>query len=433
MSARNTALAALIACRRRAAWSDGVLKEYLRRDRLDARDAALAARLCYGVLQNRLLLDFYLSRFVKPPLKKLQPVVLDILRLGAYQLTMTGRIPASAAINEAVEQTKRSANRQAAGLVNGALRAMARAGTDLPEPPDLATKYSHPAPLVALLRENVGEALLEPLLQCDNEAPPTAVQHNPLRCTEPALLEAWEEQNVPWTRHPWMPGCFQVTGAPASLPGFREGWFYVQDAAARLAVRAAGLKPGMRVLDCCAAPGGKSFAAAIELENRGEVLSCDIHPHKLPLIEAGAERLGAKAVKTVQQDAAAPREDWAGQMDAVLADVPCSGLGVIRKKPDIRYKDLAQTEQLPALQGNILQNAGRYVKPGGVLLYSTCTVVKRENEAVAEAFLERNRDFVPEPMTLPEALRGEPSAMLTLLPCTDECDGFFLAKLRKTV
>ncbi len=140
MSARNTALAALIACRKREAWSDGVLKDYLRRDKLDARDAALASRLCYGVLQNRLLLDFYLSRFVKPPLKKLQPVVLDILRLGAYQLTMTDRIPASAAINEAVEQAKRSANRQAAGLVNGALRAMARTGEDLPAPPDLDRK-----------------------------------------------------------------------------------------------------------------------------------------------------------------------------------------------------------------------------------------------------------------------------------------------------
>lgn len=127
------------------------------------------------------------------------------------------------------------------------------------------------------------------------------------------------------------------------------------------------------------------------------------------------------------------REDWIEQMDAVLADVPCSGLGVIRKKPDVRYKDLTKMERLLELQASILQNAGRYVKPGGVLLYSTCTVLKRENEAVAEAFLERNRDFVPEPMTLPEALRREPSAMLTLLPCVDECDGFFLAKLRKTV
>lgn len=433
MSARNTALAALIACRRRDAWSDRVLQEYLRRDKLDARDAALAARLCYGVLQNRLLLDFYLSRFVKQPLKKLQPVVLDILRLGVYQLTMTSRIPASAAINEAVGQAARSANRQAAGLVNGVLRSIARAGENLPEPPDLSTRYSHPAPLVELLRENAGEELLEPLLQSNNSAPPAAVQHNPLRCRETELLNAWDAQGIAWTRHPWMPGCFQLTGSPAPLPGFQEGWFYVQDAAARLAVRAAGLKPGMRVLDCCAAPGGKSFAAAIELQDRGEILSCDIYPHKLPLIEEGAERLGAKTVKAVQQDAAVFREEWAGQMDAVLADVPCSGLGVIRKKPDIRYKDPAQMERLPELQSKILQNAGRYVKPGGVLLYSTCTILKRENEAVTEDFLERNREFHPEPMTLPEALHRDETAILTLLPCTDECDGFFLAKLRKTV
>ena len=433
MSARNTALAVLIACRKRDGWSDAILKDCLRRDRLDTRDAALAARLCYGVLQNRMLLDYYLSHFVKPPLKKLQPVVLDILRLGAYQLTMLERIPASAAINEAVEQTKRSAGRQAAGLVNGTLRSMARAGEALPEPPDLSVRYSHPAPLVDLLRESVGEELLEPLLRCGNEAPSTVVQRNPLRCGEKELLDAWDEKGTAWTRHPWMPGCFLLKGGPVSAPGFQEGWFYVQDAAARLAVRAAGLKPGMRVLDCCAAPGGKSFAAAIEMENRGEITACDIHPHKLPLIEAGAKRLGADIVKTVLQDAAAPREDWADRMDAVLVDAPCSGLGVIRKKPDIRYKDLAGMEQLPELQKQILRNAGRYVKPGGTLLYSTCTVLKRENEAVTEDFLERNRDFVPEPVTLPEALHRAGAAMVTLLPCTDECDGFFVAKLRKTI
>jgi len=433
MPARAAALSVLIACRRAGAWPDGALKETLRRAHLDARDAALAARLCYGVLQNRMLLDFYLSAFLSRPLKSLQPVVLDILRLGAYQITMLDRVPPAAAIDRAVEQAKRSANRRAAGLVNAVLRALAREKERLPAPPDLATRYSHPAPLVALLRENIGEEWLEPFLQSDNGAPGTVVQHNPLQCGEETLLARWTEAGVRWTRHAWMPSCFLAAGNPETLPGYEEGFFYVQDAAARLAVRAAGLRPGMRVLDCCAAPGGKSFAAAIELENRGEIVSCDIHPHKLSLIEAGAKRLGAGIITTAVQDAAVCREDWRERFDAVLVDAPCSGLGVIRKKPDIRYKDLAAMEGLPELQLKILQTAGRYVKPGGILLYSTCTVLKRENEAVAAAFLSRAGNFTPAPLALPDGLREGARAMLTLLPCADECDGFFLAKLRKNV
>jgi len=433
MPARAAALSVLIACRRAGAWPDGALKETLRRARLDARDAALAARLCYGVVQNRMLLDFYLSAFLTRPLKSLQPVVLDILRLGAYQIVMLDRIPPAAAINSAVEQTKRSANRQAAGLVNAVLRALARAKDRLPEPPDLATRYSHPAPLVALLRENIGEEYLEPFLRSDNGAPETSVQHNPLQCGEEELLARWAQEGVRWTRHAWMPSCYLTAGSPETLPGYGEGFFYVQDAAARLAVRAAGLRPGMRVLDCCAAPGGKSFAAAIEMGNRGGIVSCDIHPHKLPLIESGAGRLGADIIAAAVQDAAACRPDWREGFDAVLADVPCSGLGVIRKKPDIRYKNLTEMEALPELQLKILRTVSQYLKPGGILLYSTCTVLKRENEAVVADFLADAGGFTPAPLALPEGLRKGARAMLTLLPCADECDGFFLAKLRKNV
>ena len=174
MSARTTALAALIACRRRNAWSDGILKEYIARDGLDRRDAALASRLCYGVLQNRMLLDFYIGAFLKGKLRDLQPVVLDILRLGVYQLVMTDKIPAAACVNEAVEQGKKYANARAAGLINGVLRSVSRAEC-LPEPPDLATRFSHPAELVELLRNSVGDDLLPRLLASHNEAPRTCV------------------------------------------------------------------------------------------------------------------------------------------------------------------------------------------------------------------------------------------------------------------
>jgi len=433
MSARDTALAALIACRKANAWSDGVLKEYIRRDKLDRRDAALASRLCYGVLQNRMLLDFYLASFVRGKLKDLQPIVLDILRLGAYQLVLTDRIPDSAAVNEAVGQTKRYANARAAGLVNGVLRSLARSRDKLPVPPDLATKYSHPKELVELLRGAVGTERLEALLQCNNAAPRTAVQVNPLRLSAATLKARWTEAGVAYETLPWLPGCLELSGAGGieDLPGFSEGWFYVQDPAARLAVLAAGLTPGMTVLDCCAAPGGKSFAAAMEMKNQGKILACDLHAHKLSLIERGAARLGITITQTLEQDASAPRPEWEGKMDAVLADVPCSGLGVIRKKPDIRYKRTDELTRLPEIQSAILGNVCRYVKPGGVLLYSTCTILPRENEDVVSAFLRSHPEFSAESMPLPAALNLPNAGMATLLPCEHGTDGFFLARLRK--
>lgn len=433
MAARQTALSVLIACRRQGAWSDGALKEYIVRDRLDARDAALASRLCYGVLQNRALLDFDLACVVHGGLKKLQPVVLDILRLAAYQILFLDKIPPSAAVNEAVEQGKRYANRQAAGLINAALRTLLREKDSLPQPEDLATRYSHSPELIALLTEAVGEEKIERLLAAHNEAPQLAAQINTLLASTDAVQRELEGQNIACQRHPWLPDCLllQGSGNLERLDAFREGRLYVQDPAARLAVLCAEPRPGMRVLDCCAAPGGKSFAAAICMQNEGEILSCDIHAHKLKLIEAGAARLELSCIRTMLRDAARAEETFDGQMDVVLADVPCSGLGVIRKKPDIREKNLEQIARLPALQLAILKHAARAVKPGGVLLYSTCTILKRENEEVVAAFLRDMPSFETEALPLPEGLTGGESGCMTLLPCDHGTDGFFLCRLRR--
>lgn len=428
MTGRDAALRALLACRKSGAWSDGALKELLRG--MERREAALASRLCYGVLQNRMLLDWQLARFTK--LEKLQPAVHEILRLALYQLTLTDRIPASAAVNEAVEQTKRFANPQAARLVNAVLRSALRA-QPLPQPEDLSIKYSHPQALTELLAAQFGQETTEKLLKSHNEAPQTVLQVNRLRATGQQVADALREAGVECSEHPWLADCLTVrgTGSLEQLAAFEQGWFYVQDAAARLAVEAAGLQPGMRVLDCCAAPGGKSFAAAIAMQNRGSITSCDIHPHKLQLIERGAARLGICVLQTRLQDASEPVPEWENAMDAVLADVPCSGLGVIRKKPDIRYKDLTQTERLPELQLAILRQQARYVRPNGVLLYSTCTVLKRENEDVVQAFLQENPDFSAENVHFPQNSGIPDGAMTTLLPCTHGTDGFFICKLRR--
>ncbi len=426
MTGREAALRALLACRKNGAWSEGALKDLLRD--MDRREAAFASRLCYGVLQNRSLLDHWIRPFLRG---KLQPAVEELLRLAVYQITMMDKIPPSAAVNEAVELGKKYANPQAAKVINGVLRSLLRS-MPLAVPEELSVRYSHPQELVTLLGENVGERL-EALLASHNATPPTVLQINTLRTTGARLLLELDALGAEVEPHPWLRDCLTLRsgGSIDSLDAFQRGDFYVQDAAARLAVIAAGIQPGQRVLDCCAAPGGKSFAAAMAMENRGELISCDIHEHKLKLIEKGAARLGISILTTRLQDASKPVTEWNGTMDVVIADVPCSGLGTIRKKPDIRYKDLKQTEALPALQLRILNQQANYVKPGGVLLFSTCTILKRENEAVGEAFLRQNPDFSLEAVTFPEDSGIPTGAMTTLLPCDHGTDGFFICKCRR--
>ena len=435
MGARETALHALMACRRDGAWSNGVLKSYIRRDRLDSRDAALATRLCYGVLQNRNKLDFYLKQLLTGKVSQLHPAVRDILHLGLYQLYELDKIPDSAAVNESVTLAKKYAKSpKAGGLVNAVLRKAAASRGQLTEPTSYADRYSHPDALITLLKQNLPKGTLEPMLAADNAAPETVIQVNTLRTDIQALTRRLEEEGVQVHPHGWMPDCLVLsgTGDLERLPSFREGLYYVQDPAAKLAVLCAQLpKEGLRLLDCCAAPGGKSFAAAIAMGGKGEIISCDIHPHKAELIQNGAARLGLGNITAQVQDATEPVESWLDAMDAVIADVPCSGLGIIRKKPDIRYKDLAQTEQLPALQSRILANQAAYVRPGGLLMYATCTVLRRENEQVVEDFLAQRPDFCLEPLPLPPGLPANDSGMLTLIPGQYDTDGFFICRLRR--
>lgn len=437
MGARETALNALMACRKNGAWSNGVLKEYIQRDKLDSRDAALATRLCYGVLQNRQKLDFYLRQLLTGKLRDLHPVVRDILHLGLYQLYEMDKIPDSAAVNESVTLTKKyQKNPKAASLVNGVLRNAVRSRDELKEPVSYADRYSHPEELILLLKKNLPKGTLEPMLKANNASPETTVQVNTLRTTAEDLINILEAQHVSAKPHGWMENCLVLsgTGNLEQLPAFRQGLFYVQDPAAKLSVLCAQLpKEGAKVLDCCSAPGGKSFAAAMAMRGLGEITSCDVHPHKVALIENGAARLGLTNITARCQNATELVPEWEGQMDCVIADVPCSGLGIIRKKPDIRYKDLEEMKALPQLQLAILSNQAHYVKTGGVLLYSTCTVLKAENEDVVASFLKDHPDFVREKLTLPEVFPENETGMLTLIPGQYDTDGFFICRLRRNV
>ena len=435
MGARETALNALIACRKSGAWPNGALKEYIARDRLSPRDAALATRLCYGVLQNRNKLDFYLKQLLTGRLKDLHPVVRDILHLGLYQIYELDKVPESAAVNESVTLAKKYCkNPKAGALVNAVLRKAAATKGTLQEPVSYADRYSHPDELISLLKANLPKGKLEPMLIADNAAPQTVVQVNTLRTSAEKLAERLTAEHVCVKPHEWMADCLVLsgTGSLEMLPAFREGLFYVQDPAAKLSVLCAGLpETGGSVLDCCAAPGGKSFAAAIAMGGRGSIVSCDIYPHKTALIENGAARLGLTNITARQQDASQTVPEWVGAMDTVIADVPCSGLGIIRKKPDIRYKNLKELEDLPALQLKILETQASYVRPGGTLLYSTCTVLKRENEDVVSAFLAAHGGFTTEPLPLPDVFPKNETGMLTLIPGEYDTDGFFICRLRR--
>ena len=437
MNARQTALDVLIACRKRAAWSNGVLKDYIERDKLDRRDAALATRLCYGILQHRGLLDFFLKQLLTGNIKDLHPLVRDILHMGLYQIYELDKVPDSAAVNESVTLAKKYCRwqRSAPALVNAVLRNAVRTKGTLKIPTTLEDRYSHPKELISLLGSYVGQEKLEPMLAANNDTPLTVVQVNTLRTTTEALMEELKSEDVVALPHSWMPDCLVLsnTGNLEKLKVFKEGLFYVQDAASRLAVMCAQIPQGedIRVLDCCAAPGGKTFAAAIAMGGKGKVRSADIHRHKTTLIQHGADRLGLHNVLVREQDATENHPTWHGKMDVVLADVPCSGYGIIRKKPDIRYKDPKDMERLPELQLKILCKQAQYVKPGGVVIYSTCTLVRGENECVVEAFLKHHPDFVIEKLPLPGNFPINESGMLALVPGEYDTDGFFIAKLRR--
>ena len=434
MTAREAALRALVACEQQGAWSDGFLKKILRTAGLDSRDAALTTRLCFGVLQNRLLLDYYLGKLSTVKLEKMEPAVRNALRLGAYQVLFLDRVPDHAAVSEAVDLARKgSKNPRSAGLVNGVLRSLVRQKDSLEPPEDPAVRYSHPQWLADLFTRRLGREEAAALMAANNGEPPTCAQVNTTRATVEEVTDSLRAEGVEVQPHPWLPNCLLLshTGSLEELTAFREGLFYIQDAAAKLAVLAADPREGMDVLDACAAPGGKSFAAAIAMWGEGKVVSCDIHPHKMDLIQAGAKRLGLDCITAKVLDGRECKEEFLDGFDLVLADVPCSGLGIIRKKPDIRYKDPKPLEGLPRVQKAILDNVCRYVRPGGVLLYATCTLLERENEDVVRAFLDKHKDFTLERFQVPGDFEGAREGMVTFWPHRHGTDGFFFAKLRR--
>lgn len=421
--AREAALYALGRCRRDRAYSAAAIDTAVKKFSLDGRDAAFMTRLTLGTEENTSLCDYYIGLYSAMPVGRLEPRVLDILRLSAYQLLLLDKVPPSAAVNSGVELCKTSGCGRASGLVNAVLRRISENRGALPEIPGrgtaeyLAIRYSHPQWLADTLIAEHGYDFTEAFFAANNRPAPLYLQVNTLKTDSSVLSGRLTDSGVRCAMHPWLPNCLRVeeSGAVTALPGFAEGLFYVQDPAARYCVTAAELTPGMAVLDACAAPGGKSFAAAMDMQNTGRIAARDIHEKKTRVIAAGAERLGITIIETAAVDA---REKTPEQYDAVIADVPCSGLGVIGSKPEIRFREPEAISGLPEVQLAILRNLADNVKPGGELMYSTCTVLRAENEGVIGRFLCERADFET------ELTRG-------FWPQVDETDGFFVCRLRK--
>lgn len=439
-TAREAAAFALFAMQEDGAWSDGALHQQLAAV-LSGRDAALASRLVYGTVQNEMLLDWYLRHFSSVRLKKIAPRVHTCLRMGLYQLILMDKIPSHAAVDETVALVRRycRVDGRTVSFANAVLRHAADAiqNGSLPvlDCPDkesyYALRYSHPEWLVRLWSAQYGQKMAGQLCAADNADTSVSVRVNLLKTTPEAARTALESAGMTVQVHPAFDDMLLCTGGDvAATAAFQAGEITVQDAASALAAAVADPKPGDTVLDCCAAPGGKSFAMAGRMQGRGSVTSCDIYEHKLTRIREGAQRLGLSNIQTALQDASVTRDEWKGTADVVLCDVPCSGLGIIRKKPEIRYKDPAELENLPALQAKILQNCAQYVKDGGTLVYSTCTILQRENEDVVRAFLAANPQFEAVPWEH-KACGMREDGMVTLLPPVHQTDGFFIAKLRK--
>ncbi len=434
-NARAVALSVLLSCEKQAAWLDRALKSELHTSEVAPRDAALCSKICYGVCQNRMLLEFWLKHFSSVKPEKLEPSVHIAILMAMYQIGMLDKIPQRAAVNEAVELTKRnSKNPRSPALVNGILRSFCRQAEELPQPKERWIHYSHPQWLVEQLDQELHHEGVEAFLACNNSEPPTTIQTNTMMISPNELRLELEEHGIAVEAHPWLAGCFYLrgTGDLEQLDAFQEGKFLVQDAASKLAVLAADPQPGMQVLDACAAPGGKSFSAGIQMHDKGRIRSCDIHAGKVKEIKKGAQRLQLQLIETGVSNAKEYHEDWQSGFDLVLCDVPCSGLGIIRKKPDIRWKEPESLEGLPKVQQAILDNVSRYVKANGTLLYSTCTVLQRENEVVIHRFLETHPEFVLEKFVLPGSIGQVPGGYITLWPHIHGTDGFFMAKMRKT-
>ena len=413
---RKLAVKALLKINTDSAYSNITLNSLFSESDASPMDKALATALVYGVLDRKITIDYVLSKFLKTPLKKVAPFTKEVLRTAVYQIMFMDKIPDSAAVDEAVKLVKASKESRNSGFVNAVLRNILRAETLLPQGDsleDLSIIYSCPKEIIESFINDYGLDKAKRLLEESLKSADITVRVNTVKTN----VEDFEKEiGIDTLKTDIEGGLILKSGIDVGKNKlYNDGLFYVQDLASQKAVSVLNPTADSRVLDMCAAPGGKSFTMALLMQNKGEIVSCDLYPQRVELIEKSAKRLGLSIIKTKVSDATVYDENL-GEFDYILCDAPCSGLGVIRRKPDIKYKAFEEFDSLCEIQLKILKNAVKYLKKGGKLLYSTCTLRKKENEDIVNAFLSENKDFKCE-------------YSHTFMPHTDGTDGFYCALL----
>ncbi|MBE6565175.1 MAG: 16S rRNA (cytosine(967)-C(5))-methyltransferase RsmB [Ruminococcaceae bacterium] len=418
VNVRLLALRSLLAIEKGAKYSNLEIDAAIGRHRLAGLDRAFFTSLVYGVIERRLTLDYILSRLSDRG--TMDADVKMILRMGLCQLLYFDRVPAYSAVNESVNLCKSVKKGSASPFVNAVLRRFLREKDSIVWPSDpvqhLSVFFSVSPFIARTFLAQYGRERTEAILQAMGKQPPLTLRVNTINTAPEPLAETlggevWEQNGVRAVR-------LEKSVPLSELTCLSDGRAFVQDMASQICVETLGAEKGERILDACACPGGKSFGTAIRMGNVGSVLSCDLHENKLSLIAKGAQTLGLSIIETRAADGAKFEPSFENAFDRVLCDVPCSGLGVFAKKPDIRYKEEKDVARLPAIQSAILENVSRYVKRGGVLIYSTCTLHEKENEGVTSAFLASHSEF-------------EKESERTFFPDTDSTDGFYVCRMRR--
>lgn len=428
--ARYTAAKLLDKTLKNGSYSNIQLNSGLERSNLDGQGKKLCTAIYYGVIQRKLTLDYILAQYCSRPLDKMDSIIVNILRCGVYQLLYMDSIPDNAAVNESVRLAKQFGKTSASGMVNAVLRSFIRDGKNIFKKAEnnrikrFSLMYSMPVELVESLVSDYGEETFVKFAEHSvNDGNFTYIRRNPLKCTHEELTAAldvqlYTEDNL----------CYRLSGGITGTSAFKSGYFHVQDISSQLCCMILAPTEKDRVLDICAAPGGKTFTMAEMMNGKGEIYAFDLHEKRVKLIREGAERLGLGNISAKTGDASVYNPDIP-KCTKILCDVPCSGFGVISHKPEIRYKSLLEFERLPEIQYAIAENALNYLAVGGEMVYSTCTVRKAENEAVVEKLLKNHPEL--EPAEIPQLYGRSFSNPVTFFPDIFDGDGFFAAKLKK--
>lgn len=422
-------------------YSNLVVNKLVHKENISYQDKRFISNLVYGVLENRIFLDYIIRKYSSIRLKKIQASTLNILRMAAYQIIFLDKVPDSASVNEAVKLVKK-ANPRSSGFVNGILRSLVREKDNLPLPKEsddiveyLSVKYSHEKWIVEKFISDFGRDFAEEILKANNNKPLMNIRANTLKNTREELVAKLDKIGMKSS-----PSVFNKSGiivnsfdeSIVSTDLYKDGCFIIQDNGSMLISEILNPKPGERVLDVCAAPGGKTTHLAELMENKGLVIARDVYDHKLELVKNSAERLGISIIKTESHDGRVFIEEDEKSYDKILLDAPCSGFGIIRRKPEIKYnKSLEDVISLSSLQYEMLEINSRYLKLGGEMIYSTCSINKEENTQIIERFIKEHDDF--EVVDISDELEAVDikEKTITLYQSYNETDGYFICKLKR--